>query len=94
MSVSIAVYGMSSQVQWLLRLHCADKVARCYSPEYFLRDKHILVGIHTYLDKIAREFVLKPPLSHCLFASPFFRGNGARVSFVRRILVCFLDPCM
>lgn len=55
---------MSSQVQWLLLLHCADKVARCIVLDIFERythPAHILVGIHIHIwIQIARNLFFKP----------------------------------
>lgn len=60
-NVSIAVYGMSSQVQWLLQLHCADKVAKCTVLDSFER--------YTYIFgyKIGRSLVFKPVCHVCFF---------------------------
>lgn len=73
MSVSIAVYGMSSRLQWLSRLHCAGNVARCIVLD-FLRDNththtHILVSNNytRFGYKIARNLVLRPLFLSCLY---------------------------
>lgn len=94
MSVSIAVYGMSSQVQWLLRLHCADKVARCIVLDIFERYTHPGWYTYTYIFgyKIVRNLVFKPPFVMFLFLFRVgflhrFGGKGVRVSFVHRIIV-------
>lgn len=92
MSVSIAVYGVSSQVQWLLQLHCADKVARCIVLD-ILRDIHILVGarIRTYLDsqKLGLKNLVCLVFILCWFLSPFL-GKKKGVKGV----ICSQDPCV
>lgn len=94
MSVSIAVYGMSSQVQWLLQLHCADKVARCIVLDTFERYSH--PGWCTYTNiwiQNSQKFVFKTPVCLvfgfilCLFLSPFWGKRGKGV-------ICSQNPCV
>lgn len=53
---------MSSQVQWLLLLHCADKVARCIVLDIFERYTHpslVYIDLHIWI-QIARNLVFNP----------------------------------
>lgn len=85
---------MSSQVQWLLLLHCADKVARCIVLGIIF---FLLILRHTHTPwfgicletKSLKNCFLKPMfLFYCWFLTVL--GTRVRGVFRSRILVCFL----
>lgn len=56
-SVSIAVYGMSSQSAMVFAITLCRQGGLMCSPGLFLTYKHILVGIHTHLNTKHPEFL-------------------------------------
>lgn len=83
------------KVQWLLLLHCADKVARCIVLD--VSDRYTLLGwstdthirIHT-----ARAFGLFSFGFYCWFLTVFGKKVKGCLLFTESSCVCFLAQCM
>lgn len=80
---------MSSQVQWLLLLHCADKLARCIVWDIF--ERYTDPGWYTYILHKNSQKVGFKPVCHVLFGCVFlshFGEEGCRVSFMFTESMC------